>query len=84
MPKIVQAYVAKKLPFDPFVVERLPLISQLQLIGFHKYKNRWAKRFGKSLGRMIFDFAYYYLKLSGQSGPVQLRWNRTNGDRSRQ
>jgi len=61
-----KAYVARKLPLEPFTVEQLPLISRLQLIGYHRYKNRWAKRFGKKLGRMTFDIAYNCLKLSGQ------------------
>jgi len=59
-------FVAVKSAFVPFTIESLPLLSKLQLIGFHKYKNRWAKRFGKKLGRLIFDFAYHRVKLSGQ------------------
>ena len=66
MTKIAQTYVTKTPPFVPFTIEQLPLLSRLQLIGFHKYKNRWAKRLGKRLGRLLFDFAYHHLKLSGQ------------------
>ena len=66
MISLQQAYVAKKLPYEPFIIEHLPLISKLQRIGFHTYKNRWAKRLGKKLGRAIFDIAYQSLKLSGQ------------------
>ncbi|MCW9034036.1 MAG: FkbM family methyltransferase [Rhodospirillales bacterium] len=62
----LQTYVAKKLPFEPFTLETLPLLSRLQLIGFHIYRNRWAKRLGKKPGRMLFDFAYQVLGLSGQ------------------
>lgn len=61
-----KTYLTKKPAFVPFIVENLPLISKLQLIGFHKYKSRWAKRLGKSLGRLLFDFAYDTLKMSGQ------------------
>ncbi|MDA1023360.1 MAG: FkbM family methyltransferase [Proteobacteria bacterium] len=64
--KSPQTYLAKKPAFVPFTVEKLPLLSRLQLIGFHKYENRWAKRFGKYLGRLLFDIAYDHLKLSGQ------------------
>ena len=61
-----QTYIAKELPYEPFIIEHLPFISKLQRIGFHSYKNRWAKRLGKKLGRAIFDVAYHQFKLSGQ------------------
>jgi FkbM family methyltransferase len=66
MPKIAQIFLNKKLPLAPFNVESLPLISRLQRVGFHNYKSRWAKRLGKKIGRILFNFAYYNLKLSGQ------------------
>jgi len=66
MTKDLQTYVAKKLPVEPFELEVLPLLSKLQKIGFHKYTSRWAKRLGKKPGRMLFDFAYDGLKLTGQ------------------
>lgn len=61
-----RTYLSIKKPFLPFVIGRLPLIPLLWNIGFHKYKNRWAKRLGKKLGRFVFDIAYHHLKLSGQ------------------
>ncbi len=64
--KSPKAYLTRKPPPVPFAVEKMPLLSRLQLIGFHKYKNRWAKRFGKKPGRMLFDLAYSRLRLSGQ------------------
>ena len=60
------SYLSAQAPFVPFRVDYLPLIARLRLIGFHKYKNRWAKRFGKKLGRLLFDFAYDVLRFSGQ------------------
>jgi len=62
-----QAYLSIKPPFVPFEIERLPLISHLRNIGFHKYKSRWAKRLGKKIGRLVFDIAYSHLNLSGQA-----------------
>jgi len=73
--KSPQTYLTKKSPFVPFTVEKLPLLSRLQLIGYHQYKNRWAKRFGKNLGRWLFDFAYHHLKLSGHVG-VSVRFKK--------
>ena len=61
-----RTYLAIKPPFVPFEIKQQPLISQLRNIGFHKYKNRWAKRLGKNIGRLIFDIAYHHLKLSGE------------------
>lgn len=62
-----QTYLSIKPPFVPFKIERLPLISHLRNTGFHKYKNRWAKRLGKKIGRLLFEIAYHHLGLSGQA-----------------
>jgi len=51
---------------NPFTPKSLPLISELNKIGFHKYKNRWTKRFGKRLGRIIFDVGYHFFGLGGE------------------
>jgi len=42
----------------PFRHGPLPLITGLARMGFHQYKNRWAKRLGKRIGRLAFDTAY--------------------------
>lgn len=60
------------LPSNPFLPKSLPLISQLTKIGFHKYKNRWAKRFGKKMGRLIFDMGYHILGLGGEGQALML------------
>lgn len=51
---------------NPFTPTSLPLISELNKIGFHKYKNRWTKRFGKKLGRIIFDVGYHLFGFGGE------------------
>ena len=54
----------------PFRHGPLPLITGLVRVGFHQYRNRWAKRLGKRMGRMAFD-AVYGLGLGGR-GAVDL------------
>ena len=70
-------------PRTPFRVESLPLIAKLCRIGFHRYRRRWAKRFGKRPGRLLFDVAYHRLKLDGlgvlalalPTGPARLSFD---------
>ena len=64
---ILKTYLSNQLPFVPFKIESLPLICRLRNIGFHKYKNRWAKRLGKKLWRFLFNISFYILNLSGQA-----------------
>lgn len=51
---------------NPFEVVDLPFVVTLLNIGYHKYRRRWTKRLFKRLGRLIFDVAYHWLKISGQ------------------
>ena len=69
-----QILLSIKRPFQPFKIKRLPLICHLKKIGFYKYKNRWAKRLGKKIGRLIFEVAFRYLKLSGIA-EIDVRYN---------
>ena len=62
-----QTYLSTKPPFVPFEIKRLPLICHLRNIGFYKYKSRWMKRLGKRIGRLIFEYAYHQLRLSGHA-----------------
>ena len=69
-------------PRLPFRCLSLPLIGQLTRMGFHQYRNRWAKRLGKGLGRLAFDATYAaglggqgIAELTANSGPVRLSFD---------
>ena len=69
-------------PRVPFRCTSLPLIARLTRLGFHQYRNRWAKRLGKRAGRLAFDAAYSLglggagiAELTTKDGPVRLRFD---------
>jgi len=66
MTDVPELIVGGQPPRNPFRVEDLPLIARLAQIGFHRYRRRWAKRFFKRPGRMLFDVAYHGLRLGGR------------------
>lgn len=51
-------FIVRARPRIPFRHGPLPLITGLARVGFHQYRNRWAKRLGKRIGRLAFDGAY--------------------------
>jgi FkbM family methyltransferase len=66
----------------PFQCTSLPLIAKLTRLGFHQYRNRWAKRLGKRAGRLVFDAAYGMglggdgvAELAINDGPARLRFD---------
>lgn len=66
----------------PFQCKSLPLIAKLTRLGFHQYRNRWAKRLGKRAGRLAFDAAYGMglggegiAELATNDGPVRLKFD---------
>lgn len=66
MTDVPDLIVGGRPPRNPFRAETLPLIARLCRVGFHRYRNRWAKRLFKKPGRLAFDIAYHGLRLGGQ------------------
>ncbi len=69
---LAETLIAPALPVQPFVTSDLPLIAKLARAAHHRYRKRWAKRFGKKPVRLVYDLAQDVLKLGGR-GAVTLQ-----------